>query len=92
MEMVEKDEEVSKLNETTNEMLSKAPSGSLQDLARSLMRMNTLWTHTYQQVDHYYRLFASSDQSWKQFKGRVETSFFLCILCFCKFKDKNILW
>ncbi|XP_053396069.1 dystrophin-like isoform X7 [Mercenaria mercenaria] len=72
IEMVEKDTEVTKLNETANEMLSKAPSGSLQDLARSLMRMNTLWTHTYQQVDHYYRLFSSSDQSWRQFKAAID--------------------
>ena len=67
--MQERDTEVTKLTESANEMLSKAPSGSLQDLARSLMRMNNLWTHTFQQVDHYYRLFQTSDQNWKQFKG-----------------------
>lgn len=68
--MQEKDSEVTKLTESANEMLSKAPSGSLQDLARSLMRMNTLWTHTFQQVDHYYKLFHTSDQNWRQFKGK----------------------
>ena len=67
--MDDKDVEVTQLNEDTNEMLSKAPSGSLQELARSLMMMNTLWTQTYQKVEHYYKLFVTSDQQWREFKG-----------------------
>ena len=70
LEMDDKDTEVTQLNEDANEMLSKAPSGSLQDLARSLMRMNALWTHTYQQVEHYSRLYLTSDQQWREFKGK----------------------
>ena len=69
--MDDKDSEVTQLNEDANEMLSKAPSGSLQDLARSLMRMNALWTYTYQQVEHYSKLYLTSDQRWREFKGTL---------------------
>ena len=72
--MDDKDVEVTQLNEDANEMLSKAPSGSLQELARSLMRMNALWTHTYQQVEHYSKLFITSDQQWREFKGENSVS------------------
>ena len=71
LEMDDKDSEVTQLNEDANEMLSKAPSGSLQDLARSLMRMNALWTYTYQQVEHYSKLYLTSDQRWREFKGTL---------------------
>ncbi|XP_069136952.1 dystrophin-like isoform X1 [Argopecten irradians] len=64
-----REEEVNKVNEEANEMLNKAPAGSLQDLARALMRMNALWTDVYNRVDHYSQLYASSDSQWKQFKG-----------------------
>ncbi|XP_052810329.1 dystrophin-like isoform X2 [Mya arenaria] len=71
-DMLDREGEVTQLTDTANEMLSKAPSGSLQDLARSLMRMNTLWSHTLQRVEHYHRLFLSSDQTWRQFKNALD--------------------
>jgi len=68
-EMLDREGEVTSLTETANEMLSRAPPGSLQDLARSLMRMNTLWSHTRQRVEHYFTLFQASDQTWRQFRS-----------------------
>ncbi|KAL3882693.1 hypothetical protein ACJMK2_029006, partial [Sinanodonta woodiana] len=71
-EMTEKDGEVNKVNEEANDMLNKAPSGSLQDLARSLMRLNALWTDAYQRVDHYSRLYANADNQWKHFRALMD--------------------
>ena len=91
LEMLEKDIEVSKLNEDANDMLSKAPSGSLQELARSLMRMNTLWTHVYQQVEHYSGLFSTSDQNWKQFKGILFSVMIIFFVIFASFARESFL-
>ena len=91
LEMLEKDIEVSKLNEDANDMLSKAPSGSLQELARSLMRMNTLWTHVYQQVEHYSGLFSTSDQNWKQFKGILFIVMIIFFVIFASFARESFL-
>ncbi|XP_052240299.1 dystrophin-like isoform X2 [Dreissena polymorpha] len=70
-EMTGKESEVKQLTDDANEMLSTAPSGSLQDLARSLMRMSAMWTHTLQQVEHYYKLFLTSEQNWREFKNAL---------------------
>jgi len=51
-------------------MLNCAPSGSLQELARALMRLNALWTDVYNRVDHYSQLFSTSDTQWKKWKSK----------------------
>jgi hypothetical protein len=59
------------VNEEANEMLNCAPSGSLQELARALMRLNALWTDVYNRVDHYSQLFSTSDnQCWRVLLAR----------------------
>lgn len=68
-EVTSKEDEVNKVNEEANEMLNCAPSGSLQELARALMRLNALWTDVYNRVDHYSQLFSSSETQWKKWKG-----------------------
>lgn len=65
-----RESDVDALNEEANEMLNKAPSGTLQELARSLMKMNALWTDVFQRVDRYYSLYDSSDAEWKELKGK----------------------
>lgn len=67
--MSDQEKEVNKINENVNEMLNNAPSGSLQELARSLMRMNSLWSDIYQRVDHYAILYDNSEEQWKELKG-----------------------
>ncbi|KAK3089530.1 hypothetical protein FSP39_004327 [Pinctada imbricata] len=68
----DKEEEVNKLNEDTNEMLNSAPAGSLQDLARSLMKLNTLWTEVYNRVDHYHQIYSTSERQWKQYSTHMD--------------------
>ncbi|XP_063403799.1 dystrophin-like isoform X1 [Mytilus trossulus] len=71
-EVTSKEDEVNKVNEEANEMLNCAPSGSLQELARALMRLNALWTDVYNRVDHYSQLFSSSETQWKKWKGMLD--------------------
>lgn len=63
--------ENNKINEDANEMLNKAPAGSLQDLARALMRMNALWTDVYNRVGHYSQIFSTAETQWKEFSGKL---------------------
>ena len=65
-----REEEINAVNEEANLMLNKAPAGALQDLARALMRLNTLWTDVYNRVDHYSLLYSNSDTQWRQFKSK----------------------
>ncbi|XP_067674722.1 dystrophin-like isoform X3 [Haliotis asinina] len=67
-----RESEVDALNEEANEMLNKAPSGTLQELARSLMKMNALWTDVFQRVDRYHSLYDSSDVQWKELKDLLD--------------------
>lgn len=62
--------ENNKVNEDANEMLNRAPAGSLQDLARSLMRMNALWTDVYNRVGHYSQIFSTAEGQWREFSGQ----------------------
>jgi uncharacterized protein YoxC len=52
-DITSKEQHVNIVNEEANEMLNCAPSGSLQELARALMRLNALWTDVYNRVDPY---------------------------------------
>ncbi|XP_061169275.1 dystrophin-like isoform X1 [Saccostrea echinata] len=61
--------ENNKINEDANDMLNKAPAGSLQDLARALMRMNALWTDVYNRVGHYSQIFSTAESQWKEFSA-----------------------
>lgn len=69
--MNEQQTEVNKINERANEMLNRAPSGSLQELARSLMKMNALWGDVFQRVERYAMLYENSDLQWREFRGMV---------------------
>lgn len=70
MDITSKEQDVNIVNEEANEMLNSAPSGSLQELARALMRLNALWTDVYNRVDHYSQLFSTSDTQWKKWKSK----------------------
>ncbi|XP_025099293.1 dystrophin-like isoform X3 [Pomacea canaliculata] len=72
-EVNEQQTEVNKINERANEMLNRAPSGSLQELARSLMKMNALWGDVFQRVERYAMLYENSDLQWREFRELVET-------------------
>ncbi|XP_078330229.1 dystrophin-like isoform X4 [Crassostrea virginica] len=61
--------ENNKINEDANEMLNRAPAGSLQDLARALMRMNALWTDVYNRVGHYSHIFSTAENQWQEFSA-----------------------
>ncbi|KAL8624968.1 hypothetical protein ACOMHN_039855 [Nucella lapillus] len=71
-EVSEREEEVNKVNEEVNSMLSGAPSGSLQEMARALMMLTSLWGDVCQRVDRYTNLYDTSDHQWKEFKELVE--------------------
>ncbi|XP_076466610.1 dystrophin-like isoform X3 [Babylonia areolata] len=71
-EVGEREAEVNQVNEEVNSMLGKAPSGSLQDLARSLMRLTSLWSEVCQRVDRYSTLYDRSELQWKEFKDLIE--------------------
>uniref|UniRef100_A0A8W8JFQ6 Dystrophin n=1 Tax=Magallana gigas TaxID=29159 RepID=A0A8W8JFQ6_MAGGI len=64
--------ENNKINEDANEMLNRAPAGSLQDLARSLMRMNALWTDVYNRVGHYSQIFSTAEGQWREFSAFLD--------------------
>jgi len=60
-------------------MLNCAPSGSLQELARALMRLNALWTDVYNRVDHYSQLFSTSDTQWKKWKSKSKSNLLISL-------------
>lgn len=68
---MEKEVKVEDLNDTANEMVNQAPVGTLQELARAQMRMNTLWTDVQQRVQYYSSLFTTAELQWTEFKGQV---------------------
>ncbi|XP_070191463.1 dystrophin-like isoform X2 [Littorina saxatilis] len=71
-EVGEHEGEVNKINDEVNGMLDRAPSGSLQELARSLMKMNSLWDDINQRVDRYNSLYENSEEQWREFKELVQ--------------------
>ncbi|KAK7483287.1 hypothetical protein BaRGS_00025454, partial [Batillaria attramentaria] len=68
-EVSEREAEVNGVNDEANAMLHKAPSGSLQELARSLMKMNALWGDVCQRVDRYTTLYETSEMQWRELKA-----------------------
>ncbi|XP_041352153.1 dystrophin-like isoform X2 [Gigantopelta aegis] len=68
----EREFEVTESNEVTTEMLNNAPSGSLQELARALMKMNSLWGDVAQRVDRYNQLFDNAGSQWREFRELIE--------------------
>ena len=60
-------------------MLNRAPAGSLQDLARALMRMNALWTDVYNRVGHYSHIFSTAENQWQEFSGKVLSQTYIAI-------------
>ena len=70
-EVNEREPEVNRINDEVKGMLNKAPSGSLQELARSLMKMNSLWGDVTQRIDRYTTLYDTSEAQWREFKGMI---------------------
>lgn len=65
-------------------MLNRAPAGSLQDLARALMRMNALWTDVYNRVGHYSHIFSTAENQWQEFSGKALPRAYIAIETHCK--------
>ena len=80
-EVSSKEEEVTAVNDRANEMLNGAPSGSLQELARALMRLNAVWTEVYKRVDHYSQLFFNSDTQWKNWRSKFDKNSIIGFSC-----------
>ena len=68
-EVKEREPEIDRINEEVNSMLNSAPSGSLQELARSLMKLNSVWGDVTQRIDRYTMLYDTSESQWREFKG-----------------------
>ncbi|XP_076445085.1 dystrophin-like isoform X2 [Babylonia areolata] len=71
-EVSEREVEVTQINEEVNGMLKRAGSGSLQELARALMKMMSLWGDVAQRVDRYAALYLRSQRQWAEFSELVE--------------------
>ncbi|ESO83438.1 hypothetical protein LOTGIDRAFT_169302 [Lottia gigantea] len=67
-ELQKRESELNEINEDTNDQLSLAGTGTLQELARSLMKLNLLWTEVNQRVDRYSNIYQSSETHWHQFE------------------------
>ena len=72
-EVREREREVTRTSEEVKDMLERAPSGSLQELARALMKMTSVWGEVTQRVDHYTDLYHTSEAQWREFNGRTDT-------------------
>ena len=72
--MSDRQTEVSKISDEVNTMLTRAPSGSLQELARSLMRLNSLWEDVNQRVHRYASLYDTAELQWREFRGTYSSS------------------
>uniref|UniRef100_A0A2C9KMX3 Dystrophin n=1 Tax=Biomphalaria glabrata TaxID=6526 RepID=A0A2C9KMX3_BIOGL len=64
--------EVNEVSDEAKTMLSEAPAGSLQDLARLLMRLTALWDDVYNRVDLYNKLFQTADAKWNEMKKLLD--------------------
>ncbi|XP_059157467.1 dystrophin-like isoform X5 [Physella acuta] len=60
--------EVNEVSEEAKAMISDGPSGSLQDLARLLMRLTALWDDVYNRVDLYFKLYQTADAKWHEIR------------------------
>ena len=74
-ELSQRESEIDQINETVTSMLNQAPSGSLQELARLLMKMTSVWSDIIQSVDRYILLYETSELQWRQFKGMLVSLF-----------------
>ncbi|KAH9492321.1 hypothetical protein Btru_024699 [Bulinus truncatus] len=71
-EIDSKKTEVNEVSEEAKTMLSEAPSGSLQDLARLLMRLTALWDDVYNRIDLYNKLFQTADFKWNEMRKLLD--------------------
>ncbi|KAK6187729.1 hypothetical protein SNE40_005688 [Patella caerulea] len=71
-EILEREEEVNRLNNEAKTSLNKATPESLQELARSQMKLNTVWKDVHQRVDRYSNIYETAENQWRQFKDLME--------------------
>ncbi|GFN77850.1 dystrophin [Plakobranchus ocellatus] len=72
-EIDERQKEVNNISEEANTMVTQAPSGSLQELARLLMRLTALWSDVQARVERYCMLFQTAEHKWTDMKNLMET-------------------
>ncbi|KAK3712445.1 hypothetical protein RRG08_002775 [Elysia crispata] len=72
-EVDEKQKEIEDISEEANTMIAQAPSGSLQELARLLMKLTALWSDVLARVERYCKLFQTAKLKWTDMKDLMET-------------------
>ncbi|CAL1537370.1 unnamed protein product [Lymnaea stagnalis] len=64
--------EVNEISDEAKTMISVSQPGSLQDLARLLMRLTALWDDVYNRVDLYNKLFQTADAKWNEMRKLLD--------------------
>ncbi|GFR63477.1 dystrophin [Elysia marginata] len=72
-EVDERQKEIEEISEDASTMISQASPGSLQELARLLMRLTALWGDVHARVERYCHLFQTAELKWTDMRDLMET-------------------